>query len=77
MENTENKATEWGWVRYERTHWVVKGRKGYIGYFRKENDPMSWTQQRVFFLAHRPIWALRSICHSGKEPRTFQDQEIN
>ena len=69
--------TKWGWTRYERTHWKRDGRKAYIGYFKKNNDPYNWTTQRIQFWAQQPIIALRFICNSGKHPKEFDGKEVN
>ena len=68
----------WGWEHYERTFWKRDdGRKCYIGHFRMDNDPHHWTVTIVRFWAKHPIIALRMICQSGKDPKTFADQVIN
>lgn len=69
----------WGWDRYERTPWVRQDGKTrlYVGHFRMDNDPHHWTIVEVRFWAKRPIVALRTICHSGRNPVEFADQIIN
>ena len=68
----------WGWTSYEKTHWKRDdGRKLYIGHFRQDNDPHNWTAQTIRFWAHRPIIALRGIVNSGKDPKVFDNKEVN
>jgi len=69
--------SEWGWVRYERTHWQREdGRKLYIGHFKQDNDLLNWTAITVRFWARHPVKAMSIIANSD-DPSQWRDKVVN
>jgi hypothetical protein len=70
----------WGWTSYKSLHWTAADDpklKYYEALFYRDNSPETYSRQRVCFWARHPILALRQICDSGREPFSFDRQEVN
>ena len=68
---------DWGWTTCRNLGWQRdNGTKYYQGRFKLANDMYSWTLQVVRFWSNHPHKAMSRICHSGKEPRVFEQETI-
>jgi len=71
-------AADWGWDRYERTHWRDQSdRRIYVGHFRAPDGPMGFRACQITFAAKHPVLAMRHIARSGLDPMTFHDTQVN